>query len=64
MMFPDFSFEIHRRQNTFTDIRKCMREKGLRYSMRYLSKLRVQRNGTVKFYGTPREVCDRLEAIP
>lgn len=54
-LYPDFSADLQRRRKTFTDIRRRLRERDIKYSMLYPSRLRVQHGGSVKFFDSPDE---------
>lgn len=61
MLFPDFSAETQKRRCSFTDVKRRLRERELKYSMLYPSRLRVQHKGTVKFFETPQDASDWLD---
>lgn len=61
MLFPDFSAETQRRRRSFTDVKRRLREKELKYSMLYPSRLRVQHKGAVRFFETPQDASDWLD---
>lgn len=48
-LYPDFSADLQRRRKTFTDVRRRLWERDIKYSMLYPSRLQVQHGGTVKF---------------
>lgn len=61
MLFPDFSAATQQRRRSFNDIRRRLREKEVQYSMLYPSNLRVQYEGTVKFFENPAEACEWMD---
>lgn len=64
MLFPDFSVETQRRRRSFMDVKKRLRDRELKYSMLYPSRLHVQFKGTVKFFDNPQDACDWLDQNP
>lgn len=64
MLFPDFSTETQRKRRSFTEIHRRFREKEIKYSMLYPSRLRVQYKGSFKFFDTPQEASDWLDGNP
>lgn len=61
MLFPDFSAATQQKQRSFNEVRRRLREKEVKYSMLYPSKLRVQHKGMVKFFEHPEETCDWMD---
>ena len=47
LLFPDFSADLQRKRKTFNDVRRRLRDKNIKYSILYPSRLRVQHNGAV-----------------
>lgn len=52
-LYPDFTADLQKRRKTFTDIRRRLREREIKYSMLYPCRLRVQHGGSVKFFESP-----------
>lgn len=63
MFFLDFSQELQKKRKTFNDVRRRLRERNLKYSLLYSSRLRVQHKGTVKFFDTPDKVDTWLSGL-
>lgn len=61
MLFPDFKVATQQKRCSFNDVRKQLREKEIKYSMLYPSKLRVQYRGSVKFFENRMEACEWLD---
>lgn len=61
MLFPDFSAATQQKRRSFNEVRRRLREKEVKYSMLYPSKLRVQHKGMVKFFEHPKEACDWMD---
>lgn len=64
ILFTDYSAETQRRRQSFTDVKKRLRERELKYSVLYPSRLCVQFKGTVKFFDNPQDACDWLDHNP
>lgn len=54
-LYPDFTADLQKRRKTFTDVRRRLREREIKYSMLYPCRLRVQHEGSVKFFESPEE---------
>lgn len=52
-LYPDYSPEVQQKRRSFTDIRKRLRDRGLKYSLLYPSKLRVLDGDRARFFDTP-----------
>lgn len=63
MPFPDFSVETQRKHHFFLEFRMRLRGKGLKYSIVYPSKLRVEYQGTLQFFESLGAVTDCLGSI-
>lgn len=63
MFFPDFSAEVQKRRRSFIDVRRRLREKDIKYSMLYPSRLRIPYKGTVRFSDTPMEASDWIDSL-
>lgn len=61
MLFPDFSAATQQKRRSFNEVRRRLREKEVKYSMLYPSKLRVQHKGMVTFFEHPEEACDWMD---
>lgn len=61
MLFPDFSAATQYKRRSFNEVRRRLREKEIRYSMLYPSKLRIQYKGTVKFFENPEDACEWMD---
>lgn len=53
--YPDFSAELQKKRKTFNDICRRLQEHDIKYSMLYLSRLRVPHGGTVHFVDSPED---------
>ncbi|XP_077340579.1 cadherin EGF LAG seven-pass G-type receptor 2 [Lithobates pipiens] len=60
MLFPDFSAATQQKRRSFTEVRRRLRDKEIKYSMLYPSKLRVQYKGA-KFFEHPEEARDWMD---
>lgn len=63
MLFPDFSAEVQKRHRSFNEVRCRLRQKDIKYSMLYPSRLRVPHKGTVNFFDTPVEANDWIDGL-
>lgn len=63
MFFPDFTAEVQKRHRSFNEARCRLREKDIKYSMLYPSRLQVPYKGTVRFFDTPMEVSDWIDSL-
>lgn len=61
MIFPDYSVETQRQRKSFDTVRAKLRDCGLKYSMLFPARLRVQDGGSVKFFTSPAEAMAWIE---
>lgn len=54
-LYPNFSAELQKKLQTFTDVRRRLGEKDIKYSMLYPSRIRVPHGGSVKLFDSPDE---------
>ena len=62
-IFPDLSSDTSRRRAAFTDVKKSLREKGLRYGTKHPAKLWVESEGRREIFDTPAEIKSRYKDI-
>ncbi|KAJ1100542.1 hypothetical protein NDU88_005624 [Pleurodeles waltl] len=60
--FPDFTLAVQNRRATILEVKRALREEGLRYSLLFPSKLKVILDGNTHFFQEPDEVWALLEA--
>ncbi|KAJ1161739.1 hypothetical protein NDU88_002220 [Pleurodeles waltl] len=60
--FPDFTLVVQTQRATFLEVKRALREEGLRYSLLFPSKLKVILDGTTHFFQEPDEVLAWLGA--
>lgn len=63
LIFPDYSVETQRQRKSFDHVRAMLWEKGVKYSMFFLTKLCVQDGDRVQFFTTPREAAAWADTI-
>lgn len=63
MLFPDFSAKVQKRRKSFNEVRCRLREKDIKYSMLYPSRLRVPHKGTVRSFDTSMEASDWIDDL-
>lgn len=63
MFFPDFSVEVQKRHKSFNEVRCRIREKDIKYSMLYPSRLRIPYKGTLRFFDMPMEARDWIDDL-
>lgn len=63
MLLPDVSVETQKKHLSYLEVRKHLREKGLKYGMMYPSKLRVEYQGTVRFFESASDATVFLDSI-
>ena len=61
LFFPDYPWEIQQQRREYTEIRRRLREKGLKYSLLYPSKLRVTDGIHTLFFETPTQAVEWLD---
>ena len=61
LFFPDYPREIQQQRREYTEIRRRLREKGLKYSLLYPSKLRVTDGTYTHFFETPAQAVEWLD---
>lgn len=61
MLFPDYSPEIQQRRRSFTEARRRLRDKGLKFSLLYPSKLRVIDRDRAHFFMDPEAALSWLD---
>lgn len=59
--FPTTPPEIQQQRRAYTEARRRLREKGLKFSLLYPSKLRVIDGGHTRFFETPAAVAEWLD---
>lgn len=52
-IFPDYSADLNKRRAAFNEVKKMLREKGVRYRLFYPAKLQVSFNGETKMFDSP-----------
>lgn len=52
-LYPDYSPEVQQQRRSFTDVRKRLQEKGLKYSLLYPSKLKIIDGGSTRYFDIP-----------
>lgn len=62
-IFPDYSVETQRRRKSFDQVRAMLRQKGVKYSMLFPAKLRVQDGERVQFFTSPRDAAAWAETL-
>lgn len=62
-IFPDYTAEVMTQRRAFADVMKTLREAGVKYSLRFPAKLRIEHNSTVKTYDTPGEAERFAETV-
>lgn len=60
-IFPDFSTEVQKRRQNFTEAKRRLRIKNLKYSMLFPARLRVEDDGRAVFFDTPEDTIAWLE---
>lgn len=60
-IFPDFSTEVQHRRQGFTEAKRRLRSKQIKYAMLFPARLRVEQDGRVHFFEDPEEVITWLE---
>lgn len=61
MLFPGYSPEVQQRRHSFTEARRRLREKGLKFSLLYPSKLRVIDGDRAHFFTDPETAISWLD---
>lgn len=61
MLFPDYSPEVQQRRRAFTEVRRRLRDKGLKFSLLYPSKLRVADGDRTFFFTNPEAAISWLD---
>lgn len=62
-LYPDFSPDLQKKQRSFIDVHRHLREKGLVYNMLHPSRLKVIHNGSAKFFESPTDAVDWLDSL-
>lgn len=57
-IFPDYSADLNKRRAAFNEVKKMLREKGVRYRLFYPAKLQVSFNGETKMFDSPTAAKD------
>uniref|UniRef100_A0A8C6ULY3 L1 transposable element RRM domain-containing protein n=1 Tax=Neogobius melanostomus TaxID=47308 RepID=A0A8C6ULY3_9GOBI len=57
-IFPDYSADLNKRRAAFNEVKKMLREKGVRYRLFYPAKLQVSFNGETKMLDSPTAAKD------
>ncbi len=63
-IFEDFSTAIMRKRQAFGNVKKRLREQGIRFAMTYPATLRVQHNSGEKFFKQPTQAESFLDSLP
>lgn len=63
LIFPNYSVETQRQRKSFNQVRAMLREKGVKYSMLFPAKLRVQDGEQVQFFTSPRDAAAWAETL-
>ncbi len=63
-IFEDFSAAIVRKRHAFGNVKKRLREQGIRFAMTYPATLRVQHNSGEKFFKQPTQAESFLDSLP
>lgn len=61
MLFPDYSPEVQQRRRAFTEVRRRLKDKGLKFSLLYPSKLRVVDGDRAHFFTDPEAATSWLD---
>lgn len=61
IIFPDYTVEIQRQRKAFDHVRGLLRQKGVKYSMLFPARLRVQEG---EFFTSPREAAAWAKTLP
>lgn len=61
MLFPDYSLEIQQWHRSFTEVRRRLREQGLKFSLLYPSKLRVIDGHRARLFMDPEAAISWLD---
>lgn len=64
LIFPDYSMETQHQRKSFDQVRAMLRKKGIKYSMLFPAKLRVQDGERVQFFTSPRDAAAWAETLP
>lgn len=60
-VFPDFSAEVQRRRKTFTEAKRRLRIKHVKYAMLFPARLTVEGEDRVHFFDDPEAAIAWLE---
>lgn len=63
MIFPDFSMETQRQRKSFDTVRAKLRAKGIKYSMLFPARLRVEDGESTRFFTSPAEASSWIETV-
>lgn len=58
---PDFYQEVQQRRKSFTDVRRRLREKGIRFGLLYPSRLSITEGDNTHFFDTPEAAAAWLD---
>lgn len=64
MFFPDFSVDTQKLRKSFDSVKQALRVKGVRYSMLFPARLRVQDSQSVCFFTSLAEASQWLNTLP
>lgn len=64
MLFQDFSQEFQKKCKTFSEACRRLWEHNIKYGMLYPSWLRIQHEGTTKFFDNPAEADTWRNMLP
>lgn len=64
LIFPDYTVETQRQRKAFDHVRGMLRQRGVKYSMLFPARLRVQDGEKAHFFTSPREAARWAESLP
>lgn len=62
LIFPDYLVETQKMRRSFDQVKAAMCTRGIRYSVLFLARLRVQDGETTRFFTSPRDASSWLES--
>lgn len=62
--YPDFTADVQKKRRQFSQVRSRLRELGLKYSMLYPTRLRVQDRDQIRFFNSSEEATEWLDQRP
>ena len=60
--FPDFTLQVQKQRRDFFQVKRLLREQGLKYAMLFPAKLRVAAGDKTNFFATPEEAWDWVKS--